>query len=182
MKWLTTTQITILTELTRLFSGQSQRAVALAYFISTKFITASPYAMRSKFLSRVRTLRGRLARLPQPSVASDVFFRTTRQAWEAARTAVHARQPFWREARAAVQSERATRSEAPLSTTKNRIALARPAATSIRGKRRGEAGIHFASLAARGRLYHQRPFAGPDASVQCRAPGHWEMWWGVDVW
>jgi hypothetical protein len=52
----------------------------------------------------------------------------------------------------AVQSERATRSEARLSTSKNRQALVRPAAASIRGKRRSEAGIHFASLAARGRL------------------------------
>jgi hypothetical protein len=56
------------------------------------------------------------------------------------------------EARAAVQSERATRSEAPSGTSKNRLALARPAAASMRGKRKGEAGIHFASLAARGRL------------------------------
>jgi hypothetical protein len=48
--------------------------------------------------------------------------------------------------------ERATRREAPLSTSKNRLATARPAAASIRGKRRGEAGIHFASVAARGRL------------------------------
>jgi hypothetical protein len=60
--------------------------------------------------------------------------------------------PFWREARVAVQSERATRSEAPLSTSKNRLALACPAAAYIRGKRRGETVIHFASLAARGVL------------------------------
>jgi hypothetical protein len=36
--------------------------------------------------------------------------------------------------RAAVQSERATRSQAPSSTSKNRLALARPAAASIRGR------------------------------------------------
>jgi hypothetical protein len=60
-------------------------------------------------------------------------------------------------ARAAVQSERATRSEAPSSTSKNRLTLARPAAASIRGKHRGEAGIHFASLAARGRLPRRPP-------------------------
>jgi hypothetical protein len=35
---------------------------------------------------------------------------------------------------------------------KNRLALARPAAASIRGKCRGETGIHFVSLAARGVL------------------------------
>jgi hypothetical protein len=35
--------------------------------------------------------------------------------------------------RAAVQSERATRSQAPSSTLKNRLALARPAAASVRG-------------------------------------------------
>jgi hypothetical protein len=56
------------------------------------------------------------------------------------------------DARAAVQPERATRSEAHLSTSKNRLALARRAAAFIPGKRRGEAGIHFASLAARGVL------------------------------
>jgi hypothetical protein len=60
------------------------------------------------------------------------------------------------EAGAAVQSEPATSSEAPSSTSKNRLALARRAAPSIRGKRRGEAGIHFASLAARG-LLARRP-------------------------
>jgi hypothetical protein len=54
------------------------------------------------------------------------------------------------ESRAAVQSETATCSEAPLSTSKNRLALARPAAASVRGKRKGEADIHFASLATRG--------------------------------
>jgi hypothetical protein len=51
-----------------------------------------------------------------------------------------------------VQSERATRSEARLSTSKNRLALSRPAAASTRGKHRDKAGINFASLAARGRL------------------------------
>jgi hypothetical protein len=58
--------------------------------------------------------------------------------------------------RAAVEWERATRSEAPLSTSKNRLALAHPTAASTRGKRRGEAGIRFASLAAQS-LLPRRP-------------------------
>jgi hypothetical protein len=39
-----------------------------------------------------------------------------------------------------------------LNASKNRLALARHTAASIGGKHRGEAGIHFASLAARGVL------------------------------
>jgi hypothetical protein len=90
-------------------------------------------------LCRVRILRGCLARLPQPSVVSD-------------NNEANMRGSTNRSPCEAVQSERATRNEVPLSTSRNRLALVRPAAASVRGKSRGEARIHFASLAARGRL------------------------------
>jgi hypothetical protein len=78
-----------------------------------------------------------IARTPREA-AKRHLPRIRRQACEAARTADHAEALHFslsilNRTRAAVQSDPATRSEARLSTSKNRLALARLAAASIRG-------------------------------------------------